>query len=189
MARRTSCASNLRQLGLATVQYTQDYDERLPLAAVGTNGADKGGWVYYSVFGQGTTNPVFDASKGSLFPYVKSTQVFVCPNDTIGQTSGASYAINSCALISGTAADGLVGSKSEAAFEETTKWMLYSEEKYYKDSTDDAFQLINTNPFSDRHTDGSVIAFMDGHTKWMRQDKIVADSYQTGGKAPFNTCP
>ena len=27
-ARRTQCLSNLKQLGLATVQYQQDYDER-----------------------------------------------------------------------------------------------------------------------------------------------------------------
>src|SRR5690606_1337372 len=28
-ARRTSCQSNLKQMGLAIMQYTQDYDERL----------------------------------------------------------------------------------------------------------------------------------------------------------------
>lgn len=189
MARRTSCASNLHQLGLGALQYVQDYDERLPLAGVGNDGANTSGWVYYSVYGSGTTDPVFDASKGSLYPYIKSKQVFVCPNDTNGQNFGNSYAINSCALISGTAASGLVGSKSDAAFEESSKWMLFSEEKYFKDTTDDGFQLININNFSDRHTDGSVIAFMDGHTKWMRRDKIIADSYQTGGIAPFNICP
>jgi prepilin-type N-terminal cleavage/methylation domain-containing protein/prepilin-type processing-associated H-X9-DG protein len=31
-ARRASCMSNLKQLGLAITQYTQDYDERLPIA-------------------------------------------------------------------------------------------------------------------------------------------------------------
>src|SRR3546814_2657816 len=30
-ARRTSCQSNMKQLGLAFMQYTQDYDEWLPL--------------------------------------------------------------------------------------------------------------------------------------------------------------
>src|ERR1700754_1601330 len=30
-ARRSSCQSNLKQIGLAFVQYSQDYDERLPL--------------------------------------------------------------------------------------------------------------------------------------------------------------
>lgn len=29
-ARRRSCLSNLKQMGLAILQYTQDYDERFP---------------------------------------------------------------------------------------------------------------------------------------------------------------
>ena len=88
-------------------------------------------------------------------------------------------------------ASGMVGSKSEAAFDETTKWMLFSEEKFYKDTTDDGFQKISTNPFSDRHTEGSILTFMDGHAKWYRREKILADNYQTGGVAPTTptTCP
>ena len=30
-ARRTSCMSNLKQIGLGTMQYTQDFDERFAL--------------------------------------------------------------------------------------------------------------------------------------------------------------
>ena len=33
-ARRASCQSNLKQIGLGIFQYTQDYDERLPATAV-----------------------------------------------------------------------------------------------------------------------------------------------------------
>jgi prepilin-type N-terminal cleavage/methylation domain-containing protein len=32
-ARRASCQSNLKQIGLAVYQYTQDYDEKCPSAA------------------------------------------------------------------------------------------------------------------------------------------------------------
>jgi len=35
MARRTSCASNLKQIGTAVMMYTQDYDERLPVSNSG----------------------------------------------------------------------------------------------------------------------------------------------------------
>src|SRR5690242_12936525 len=38
-ARQTACASNMRQMGLAVLMYTQDYDERFPLAASGTETA------------------------------------------------------------------------------------------------------------------------------------------------------
>ena len=34
-ARRTSCLSNLKQIGLAFLQYTQDYDEAYPLTSYG----------------------------------------------------------------------------------------------------------------------------------------------------------
>src|SRR3954462_9321456 len=50
-ARRSSCQSNLKQLGLAFAQYTQDYDERLPGATDGPTGnAQLGGWMYYDTF-------------------------------------------------------------------------------------------------------------------------------------------
>jgi prepilin-type N-terminal cleavage/methylation domain-containing protein len=34
-ARRASCQSNLKQIGLGAMQYTQDYDETLPPGALG----------------------------------------------------------------------------------------------------------------------------------------------------------
>ncbi|MGI4789323.1 MAG: DUF1559 domain-containing protein [Janthinobacterium lividum] len=58
-ARRASCQSNLKQLGLALVQYNQDADEKFP---TGGNGAGLG-W-------------------GSrIDSYVKSTGVYKCPDD------------------------------------------------------------------------------------------------------------
>ncbi len=58
-ARRASCQSNLKQLGLALVQYNQDADEMFP---AGGNGAGLG-W-------------------GSrIYAYTKSTGVYKCPDD------------------------------------------------------------------------------------------------------------
>ena len=73
-ARRSSCQSNLRQIGLGLLQYLQDYDEKMPRSFFGTSsGADK------------TTR---DKTKWMdvIFPYVRSEQIFVCPSQ-----SGASY--------------------------------------------------------------------------------------------------
>jgi hypothetical protein len=36
-ARRASCQSNLKQIGLRLMQYTQDYDERMPAPVANTN--------------------------------------------------------------------------------------------------------------------------------------------------------
>ena len=53
-ARRATCQSNLKQLGLGLVQYTQDYDESFPNNCWG----------------------------GQIYPYVKSVNLFECPSDT-----------------------------------------------------------------------------------------------------------
>jgi len=75
-ARQTSCVSNEKQLGLAFVQYTQDYDESYP---VDSNGGNYNGWA------------------GELFPYIKSYNSFACPDDNtvVAQfRSIDSYAMN-----------------------------------------------------------------------------------------------
>lgn len=71
-ARRSSCQSNLKQIGLGVLQYAQDYDERYPPAAnysdttqvFNGGGKDKAVWFVL------------------VQPYVKSTQVFKCPSNT-----------------------------------------------------------------------------------------------------------
>jgi len=69
--RRTSCQSNLKQLGLAMLQYTQDADENFP---PGVNAAGNG-WA------------------GQLYPFVKSTGVYQCTKDQ-QEGSYISYAEN-----------------------------------------------------------------------------------------------
>ena len=73
-ARRSSCLSNLKQIGLGMIQYTQDYDETMPQTSWG------------GVSGQGSRFFWMDA----IQPYVKSTQLFTCPSraNTFG---GADY--------------------------------------------------------------------------------------------------
>ena len=69
-ARRSSCQSNLKQIGLGLYQYLQDYDEIMPRSYYGTSsGADK------------TTSPKYKWMD-AIYPYVKSEQIFVCPSET-----------------------------------------------------------------------------------------------------------
>ena len=67
-ARRSSCSSNIKQIGLGFQQYIQDYDERFPLVAgggaTGTAGNLTQGWAI------------------QLQPYLKSSQIFQCPSET-----------------------------------------------------------------------------------------------------------
>ncbi|MDR3709835.1 MAG: DUF1559 domain-containing protein [Capsulimonadaceae bacterium] len=78
-ARQSSCASNEKQLGLAFNQYTQDYDEMVPLGSRYNSGN--------AAYGQGWA--------GQLYPYVKSFALFTCPDDqTTGSFVSVSYAYN-----------------------------------------------------------------------------------------------
>ena len=70
-ARESACVSNLKQIGLAYVQYAQDYDETTPYSCyVGSGGC--GGYGLNAGTSLGWC----------LAPYTKSTQVWHCPGDT-----------------------------------------------------------------------------------------------------------
>jgi prepilin-type N-terminal cleavage/methylation domain-containing protein/prepilin-type processing-associated H-X9-DG protein len=90
-ARQSSCASNLKQLGIAIAQYAQDSDETLP-----TREFDAGSGRQYSW-------------RVQIFPYVKNKAVFQCPSNeevTQKELSGpvdelpGSYGCNAGALAS-----------------------------------------------------------------------------------------
>ncbi len=71
-ARRTTCRSNLRQLGLALLQYANDHDEAFPI-----NNED------FSHGHTGQESPVTISPTryhGALMPYIKDARVWHCPN-------------------------------------------------------------------------------------------------------------
>jgi prepilin-type N-terminal cleavage/methylation domain-containing protein len=62
-ARQSSCLSNVKQLMLGVMQYAQDYDEVLPASYYPGNPAASDTWYE------------------KLEPYLKSTQILVCPSE------------------------------------------------------------------------------------------------------------
>ncbi len=80
-ARRASCQSNEKQLGLAFIQYSQDADEKLPV----------GLYVAAPANGRGT------GWAGEIYSFVKSTGLYKCPDDSTAVSGAAvpvSYAYN-----------------------------------------------------------------------------------------------
>ncbi len=186
-ARRTSCISNLKQLGLGIMQYTQDYDESMPTS--GTNGLRGFG--------------------GRIFPYVKSKQVFACPSDSGPDTTSAtrgkiSYAGNNniATVNGGNNAPPLI-----TVFAEPSRTVMFSEivapghfaeflnpQEYDTPSTDGGkpqpqnstntiknemgatagrpFSATWTQSETGRHLDGSNFCFVDGHVKWLRGESV-----------------
>jgi len=76
-ARQISCLSNEKQLGLGFIQYAQDNDETMPYDSNWPY-ADEHGWA------------------GEIYPYVKSVNVYTCPDDPNHQNgyNEVSYAMN-----------------------------------------------------------------------------------------------
>jgi prepilin-type N-terminal cleavage/methylation domain-containing protein/prepilin-type processing-associated H-X9-DG protein len=70
-ARAITCASNERQLGLGFLQYTEDYDEEYPAK---------------DLYGSGWA--------GQIYPYVKNTGVYKCPDDPYTPTAPGDYEVS-----------------------------------------------------------------------------------------------
>jgi prepilin-type N-terminal cleavage/methylation domain-containing protein len=73
-ARQTSCLSNLKQMGLAVTMYVQDYDEAFPSS-----------WAK-----EWPGDPMFFVQ-----PYMKNTDILICPSKKISTTSAAPVCLNS----------------------------------------------------------------------------------------------
>ena len=69
-ARRASCSSNLKQLGLALIQYNQDYDGGFPVSYYNS------GWQPAGTEGGYTAT--------ATYPYTKSAQIWTCPSQNSG---------------------------------------------------------------------------------------------------------
>jgi len=76
-ARQITCASNMKQLGLAVIQYTQDYDDVYPIGEI--DGCQWGG-------GCSGGNGAYNWAQ-MISPYVKATGVYGCPDDPGGGTA------------------------------------------------------------------------------------------------------
>ena len=183
-ARQATCASNLRQLGMAFLQYEQDYDETLPNVYCCDDGIGNkpGAWIGYDNFPVNDGVSKYNVTAGGIYPYVKSTQVYICPDDAEGRRSGDSYAVNSCAMSAKTASGTPYLGRPLAAFNNTSGIFLIGEEAAYnpaRNGTDDAYLRYQNNQFSTRHTGGSNVAFLDCHVKWYTPERIVAAGLQS----------
>jgi prepilin-type processing-associated H-X9-DG protein len=156
-AHRVSCQLHLKELGMAFLQYAQDYDEHLPTRPF----PKTMGWVYFtSVARFGNTRRVFQTEKGSLYPYVKNTQLYICPSDRLGAISGNSYGVSNC-----------MPSAFMADFGSSSLYVLLAEESPNRQgsysSTDDAYIHATRNFIANRHFGGSNVLFLDGHVRSM----------------------
>jgi prepilin-type N-terminal cleavage/methylation domain-containing protein/prepilin-type processing-associated H-X9-DG protein len=185
-ARRAACQSNLKQIGLGVMQYTQDYDELLPRHFYAGNSVDVDPkWV------------------DVIQPYVKSTQLFTCPSDSQGNRDyvfppanrvtpnndkTGSYGWNNAywggSGVAGVTAQGLGNGPAIATIDAPATTLMAGDFQNGGSNVDIAWENIastNAATFVDasaspqrlgdiraRHLDTTVMLFADGHVKSMR---------------------
>lgn len=190
-ARRSSCQSNLKQIGLGFAQYTQDYDEKFPLPMLnfrGTTGTPvpqttpgMPGAVFATGDGASPSGNYF-SWMDATYPYVKSTQLYVCPSGNPVAPDGASYGYNSMIgnMVGSVFGTG-TGPISLAKIDRASEIFLSSDMNfltnvyvhsqyyygYYGSCTSGTAgpDPVNCKIYV-RHFDGSNHLYVDGHVKW-----------------------
>lgn len=173
-ARRASCQSNLKQLALGVMQYTQDYDETYPMAG-------NAGRVINGVTMSYATGARYWPR--DIYPYIKSAQVFYCPSSSdrtyavypetaAGITRGTNYAMNNDFGTSSDSCDnnpaGEVCSPVKVAAIPKVAELIMLLDSY--NGTQSAYlAMYNLDSMEHRHFEGSNIAYADGHVKWQKQ--------------------
>lgn len=167
-ARRASCGSNLRQIGLGVQQYLQDYDELYPFVYY-----DGSSWQPYG----SPAAPVIQT-----FPYIKSLQVWHCPsqnppNGNIAQkylngiTYRTQYIFNGYYLktTSNTPVSvAKIGSPAEK--------IEMAEIRGATCVIDGWSQILPNNRVASPHLEGMNLLFGDGHVKWLSSKVVQADT-------------
>ncbi len=161
-ARQTSCLSNLKQLGIATMAYCQDYDERAP------------NYRY--------PDPYFWPN--FIMPYVKNTQLFSCPSRPPANPSNL-YACYGFNYHHG-------NSWPLAQFQSPAEHFMIVENfnQLASCSAAHGFGATYTPGMTPLpHNEGVNVNFFDGHAKWMKPDGVYDSATKLHGFAPWHYWP
>ncbi|NUP99011.1 MAG: DUF1559 domain-containing protein [Armatimonadetes bacterium] len=180
-ARQSSCQSNLKQIGLAGLQYRQDYDERMHPS-------------WHDVNASGAWDAGDYSWRQDVFPYMKSAQLFMCPSGTptgtrfdgIGVDFGeqGSYGLN---VVHWAATPVLATavpdprppySRSDSDVQDSAGTIVLTDV-----NADGTRELGNSNGLNThdfvrtdaariRHNDGANYTYYDGHVKWLSQTGV-----------------
>lgn len=194
-ARRASCMSNLKQLGLGMMMYVQDYDGNYPARYYRAGSSTPGGGSSGAIIGMivpGTSSSTYTNTDWILEPYTKSLQLAVCPSWTGDvPTQGGGYAYNLMAGIPSAYGGPLV--LSESTVEVPSLMIAFFDGSWFRDgypvetssgsfngnwrvnfceAINNAGSACTAVPVGSpvnmygRHLEGANASYMDGHVKW-----------------------
>ena len=186
-ARQTSCLSNVKELALAVLQYSQDYDEKNPGCYLDRHG--------------GPAPPVWASSTyyywdDLIYPYVKSKQIYHCPS---GHSTVSDYMANQQSMYGshtnpGTLIATIAKPSDEILLYDGIHRTCGRPHGYRLDSDGsrkwcygypavNEFEFPGANTYAvnrERHNGGCNYAFVDGHAKWL----MNTETYCTGSSHP-----
>ncbi len=128
-ARRTACLSNLKQLGTATLQYNQDYDESYYAHRNNCPGNSACNPLMGENGGPAPLGAITGLAQQKTFwisllqPYIKSYDVFKCPDTPSGWTVYNTDGVNCGGSVSGAHGCGGVGYGGENSYGHNDAWM------------------------------------------------------------------
>ena len=172
-ARRASCQSNLDQLGLAMIQYSQENDGALPCYAA----ADGRGW------------------RETLYPYVRSVGIYRCPDDERDRSYDSddnlpkSYSANT-AIMTGSHLSTLSSLEQIIAAVDTRgyngeDWNTVNP-AFLPDTGRGLYAHVPTHLFYEHPTGAVNFLFADGHIKAMQPAATLTPvNLWTRDNAPF----
>jgi prepilin-type N-terminal cleavage/methylation domain-containing protein len=191
-ARKISCVSNLKQIGTASMMYAQDYDEAYSDSRQATDALDGAGCSnigkangYYGgphitcwggrLFSPGTstTTKVVAGYAASLMPYIKNTQVFICPSDSrvnrwiTGSEQSSYYQRHAHDTYAS-----ITGSSVKLSVLLRPAQMAYFVEECWHAGGKDPYAWNGT----DTGTKGFNGLFYDGHAKWTKLNFITGNN-------------
>ena len=200
-ARRSSCQSNMKQIGLGIAQYTQDYDERYPMIYSYSSPTPKTAWdgqidAYLGIKVTATTTG--------------SAQIFLCPSDSLAIDSSVNYTVrrtysmpwnnldsstayngqgNTNAYIGGaysTGGTGYIQGRALSEIPSPATTLMVVERPFTKNAfgvtsgaaancPDNQTGPVGSTTYLGRpiHFDGYNYLFIDGHVKFQRPDQTI----------------
>jgi hypothetical protein len=211
-ARRASCLSNMKQIGLGIMQYTQDYDEHYPRAwgGIGADGrtgnpdeidtdpSKPSGVFRINAAADGVADH-YRTWMDYIFPYVKSTQLFHCPSHVTGYDYpdyGYSIAFSNYYYY-GELFGGPTGMRnvpiSMAAVKRPSGVIIvmeYPSGYSYTAGPNNMYTYASKSPSDVNHNlvtphlDGGTAVYADGHAKWRSRGTILGNVRSTS----MSTC-
>jgi prepilin-type N-terminal cleavage/methylation domain-containing protein/prepilin-type processing-associated H-X9-DG protein len=176
-ARKISCLSNTKQIGLATSMYAQDYDETFFMA-----------WGGGNVLGDGTQNWVTNLDpyiKGAAKNWVDTKGVWHCPTDSAGVS--VSYAANALVAGGGVPEWGIWAPKTLAAIDKPAQVVIAGDcnKRYNSDGTPSDAPTDFVRPAGDLAgaPDAASDAAVDYYNHWLK------DVDYTDFKIYYDHCP